>query len=179
MKQYKFKIDQKALSRFYLSEEITGEMLEAIRLVVNAVTIKHFNKYYDQVEEFYSQCLCKLIETKQRYDPSFSAYNFMYSQCRNEIGNYIRKHREVFVPDILPMSNASEQAQYSAELPQELKRFYKHLTGQEDYVVQDITKKEAMHLSIYIMQHSKARKLSLPNFIHSEDINILYKLLVR
>lgn len=179
MKQYKFKIDQKALSDFYMKEQPSEESLKAIKMVVTAVTIKHFNKFFDNLEDYYSLCLCKLMETKSRYDPSYSAYNFVYSQCRNEIGNYIRKNREVYVPDILPISNASEQEQYSVELPQEIKRFYKHLTGQEDFIIQSITKKEAMHLAIYILQHVKTRKYSIPLYIKPDDIKILYKLLVR
>lgn len=179
MKQYKFKINQKALSDFYLKDEVSQASLEAIKMVITAVTIKHFNKFYDNIEDYYSLCLCKLVETKGRYDPSYSAYNFVYSQCRNEIGNYIRKNREVYVPDILPISNASVSENYSVELPQEIKRFYKHLTGQEEFIMQDVSRKEAMHLAIYILQHTKVRKYSIPSYITENDVKILYKLLIR
>lgn len=176
--EYKFKINQKDLTSFFLDPNPSIEAFKAVEMVVTIVVIKHFSAYSDMIHDFTTLCQAKLFETRERYDPSFSAYNYSYTKVRNEIGNYIRKQREVIVEDILPLTNASTEDQYLS-IPPEISKFIKYLTGEKSTKLLEIKQKEAVDLSLFILKHSSVRKVKLPSYVTPDTLYLLYKLLCK
>jgi hypothetical protein len=175
---YKYKIDKTLLDEFLLSEHPSQQAIKQFRKVVLIVVIKHYPQYIQCLEDYNSLCSVEVLSTRSRFDPSFSSYNYLYSKCRNIIGNYIRRKREVVVEEILPLSNASVSDNDVQELPAEIGKYFKPLTGQEEFSIREIPKKDAINLALFILQHSSLRKLKVPSFINAQDINLLYKLLL-
>lgn len=179
--KYKYKIDKEALTKFFTDEVPSKKSLRAVKLVIMTVLVKHYSKFVNLREELISQCLVKLLEIKPRYDLSYSSYNYAYTACRNEIGNFLKRHREVVVEDILPLSNASVDEPSVVSLPPEINKFKKYLTGEQKYETLDITAKEAINLAVFVEQNQPTRKLTPPDFIikGKHSIDILYKILVK
>lgn len=180
MDNYKYKIDKIALQDFLVSDSPSQESLRAFKLTFNAVLIKHYQKYMYLYEDLYSQCLVAVLERRERFDPKYSSYNYIYTICRNEICNYINKLKEVYVSDILPLSNASVNIDIG-ELPSEINKFKSYLTGEVQYTILELTEKEACCLAVFCEMHKKTRSVKVPEFISNcpDAISILYKLLVK
>lgn len=177
---YKYKIDQVALTSFFTDEVPTAAALKAARMVITAVIIKHYAKYVTIEEDLRSLCIVKLLEMRNRYDLSFSAYNYAYTACRNEIGNYLNKRRELIVEDILPISNASVDPSV-VSLPGEINKFKGYLTGEKEFDLLELTPKEAVNLIVFCEINAPTRKITPPDFIanNRHAVQILYKLLMK
>lgn len=180
MADYKYKIDKEALKRFFLDDVPSKESLKSVKMLITAVIIKHYIKYISIEEDLRSLCIMKLLESKSVYDLSYSAYNFAYTKCRNEIGNYINKQKEVIVEDILPIYNASIDPDV-VSLPSEVNKFKKLLTGEEQFKVIELSPKDAINLILFCDLHSSSRKLEPPEFLKNNPraLYLLYKLLLK
>lgn len=178
MADYKYKIDKAALVKFFTMDNPPKESYKAIHLVIMTVLIKHFAKYINIKEELEAECNLKLSEIRKQYDPSFSAYNYAYTACRNQIGNYLNKQREVIVEDILPLSNASVTPAI-VSLPAEINKFKKVLTGEQKFTIIDLTPKDAINLACFVEINQHTRDVTPPEFITSNPkaAKILYKIL--
>lgn len=182
MAEYKYKIDKDLLTNFLLlSGDPTKEQLKELDKVITVVMIKHYNRYFYDKEELYQYARLAVLDRRKNYDPSFSSYTYIYTICRNEIGNRIRKlTKETFVEDILPIYNASVPGSDVVELPVEIRKFRKHLTGELEFSVVDITRREAINLCSFIWLNSKPIRSKVPSFLESskDSVKILYKLLL-
>lgn len=180
MDNYRYKIDKKALTEFFTSETPSKESLKAAHMVITAVIIKHFSKYISLDEDLHSLCIVALLEIRSRYDLSYSAYNYAYTKCRNEIGNYLAKRRELIVEDILPVSNASVTPEV-ASLPGEINKFKQYLTGEKSFTILDLTEREAINIVVFCEVHNPSRKVTPPDYILNSPnaIPILYRLLLK
>lgn len=176
---YKVPVDKQALTDMMMSaEEPTAAQLKEFRKVVTIVVIKHFGKYLSHFEELYQFAVAAVFERKERFDPTFSAYSFLYTICRNEIGNKIKKYtREVVVEDILPMTNASCELEETVSVPKEIAKFRKHLTGEVDFEYVELTKLECVHVSAFLMMHQPLR-CKPPEYFEDDSkiVSVLYKL---
>jgi len=177
---YKYRIDKEAVKRFFIDEKPSKESIKAIHLVIKTVIIKHYIKYICREEDLISLCMVKLLEIKPRYDLSFPAYNYAYTACRNEIGNYLNKQRELIVEDILPIQNASVDP-VVASLPPEINKFKKYLTGEKEFDVIELTPKEAINLALFCEAHRPSRKVEPPEYLkrHARALSILYRLILK
>ena len=156
---YKIKVDKQALNEMMVStEQPTEHQLKEFKKVVTIVVIKHFNKYMLQFEEFYQYAAAAVFERREKFDPTYQAYGYIYTVCRNEIGNKIKKHtREVIVEDILPLSNVSCDIDYTVTLPKEISKFKSYLTGEQEFESIEISKIECINLSVFLMMHQPLR----------------------
>lgn len=182
MSDHKVKIDQKALTDFYLQyPKVTDLQYKAVVQVITVVLIKHFSKYIMSKEDLTQQALeaiCKRA-AQQKYDPSFSAYNYTYTTARNELTNYIRKNgREVFVEDYTGMSPSTTQ-QMSVVVPTYVHKFMDHLTGNIEFESIEITPKEMVNLRFYFLCNQNTRSLQVPDYIKSNPraLEFLYRIL--
>ena len=180
MANYKYNIDQEALTSFFVDEVPSKAAIKAAKMVITAVIIKHFSKYLSREEDLISLCLVKLLEVRQRYDLSYSAYNYAYTACRNEIGNYLNKQRELIVEDILPMSNASIDPTI-ASLPGEINKFKQYLTGEKPFTVIELSERDAINLVAFCEVHHPSRKIEPPEFLAKSPkaLSILYRLILK
>ena len=178
MENYKIKIDKEILKDFLLSKTITQIHLKELHKVVVTVLIKHYAKFlHDQDLESFATLA--VLERKKNYNPIYDSYNFIYTICRNEIGNQInRLTKETFVEDILPMSNASVSPDAFTDIPSEIHKFKKYLTGEIDFKYIELKESEAVNLSMFILLNTKQRSKKLPNFIitNPDSLMVLYKL---
>jgi len=175
----KVKIDKQALNDMMMSQgEPTAYQLREFKKVVTVVVIKHYSKYLSQFEELFQFAAAAVFERRQRFDASFQAYGFIYTVCRNEIGNKIKKYtREVVVEDILPMENASCEMEMSIELPKEVSKFKKHLTGELKFEFVEMTRVECVNVAAFLMLHQPLRCKPPEYFDDTKKIvSVLYKL---
>ena len=177
---YKVKVDQQLLTDLLLNEhDPTEAEIRELRKVVTIVMVKHFSKYLHDVEELASFAILAVLERRSRYDHSYSAYNYIYTVCRNEITNKVsRLGRETLVEDILPISNASVQSDVRVELPSEIKKFRTHLTGEKKFDKVELTLLEAVNLASFINLHEPPKRHSVPEFLleNKHSTVILYKI---
>lgn len=180
MSDYKYLIDKKAVTDFFFQEVPTKQSLKAIHMVITAVILKHFAKYVNISEDLHSLCMVALLERKERYDPSYPAYNYAFTICRNEINNYLNKQREVVVEDILPIYNASVDPEV-AQLPQEVNKFKLYLTGEKQFEVIEMSKKDAINLILFCETINPSRRIEPPEFIKNNEksIYLLYRVLTK
>lgn len=180
MTDYKIKINKQLVTDFLINEVTTKQQLREVHKIITAVIIKYYSKYQSLSEELHSACMASLLEKRCRYDLAFSGYNYIFTICRNEIGNYINKQREVIVEDILPYSNASVNDEV-VSLPAEINKFKKYLTGDQSFSVLELSSKEAINLILFCESYSHTRFIEPPEFIkiNSKALNILYKLAIK
>lgn len=183
-KDYKYIIDKKVLTEFLLTEStITAQQLKELNKVITVVLVKHFSNYLSQkdfVNDLRQTAIIDVLERRHNYDPSYPAYNFIYTICRNQIGNFINRYNKtLYVDEILPISNASVSSEVSAYLPFDIERFHKYLTGEKSFTVIDLTPKDAVNLAVFIMSHIKVRPFQVPDFIiqSPKSTEVLYRLL--
>lgn len=181
---YKYVIDKNILTDLLLNDsEITEQQLKELNKVITVVLVKHFsNVLYqkDFVNDLRQTAILDVLQRRHNYDPSYPSYNFIYTICRNQIGNFINKYNKtLYVDEILPISNASVSSEVSADLPSDIEKFRKFLTGERSFTTIELTPKDAINLTIFILQHTKQRSYQVPDFISQspESITILYRLL--
>lgn len=179
--QYKIKIDKDILTNFLLD---TGKPNKAqydeVVKVFTVVLIKHFSKYLSQKDDLFSYAWIGVLSKRKNYDQSFSSYNYIYTISRNEIGNATKRYgREDATDEILPISNGSitPAAPIDFELPLELKKFKKYLTGEVDFTTLDLTPVEAFHLITFTLANVPFRTKKIPEFISEKGnaLDIVYK----
>lgn len=180
MTSYRFKIDKKALEEFLLKDNPSKEALRAVHMVITAVIIKWYSKYKSMDAELHDLVIYALCKKRGKYDLAYSAYNYIFTIARNEIGNYLNKRREVVVEDILPLSNASVVPDI-ASLPSEINKFKKYLTGEEEFTVLDLTEREAVNLMCFCDLHQPSRKVTPPTYIQENPnaLQTLYRFLLK
>lgn len=179
---YKVKIDKSILRELLTIgiPEIKDKHLKELKKVISVVFIKHFNKYYYEHEELERFAILAVLERVVRYDPSLDAYGYIYTICRNEIGNKVLKlTKETFVDSYEPFNR--EYSEIVSELPTEIRRFKTYLTGEKPFETLELTPECAINLSLYFNSNQKSRQLKVPSFIlESPDIiQCMYKLLLK
>ena len=173
-----FSLDKKCLSELFLSDRPSQHVIDNFRKLVNMIIAKHFSGYFSQREEFYHMALAYCLESRNLYDPSYSAYNYAYTKTRNVIGNYIHKKKEIYVPEILPISNASISPSFYVELPSGLSKLSPYLLGKQTYSMIEISQKQVIDLLYFCLSHHQERLPKLPSHVKNgnKDLQILYKI---
>ncbi len=180
--EYKFKIDKEILKDFFTSEgDPTPEHLKEIKKVFNVVMIKHHSSQLKMSDELVGYAILALLERRKQYDPSYSAYNYIYSIFRNEVGNKLHKlqnPKEFYMEDLLSFKERMVDTGKD-ELPQEVQRYTEYLTGQKNYTFIRIPKKDVLDLLIFLRSFESKREVKVPEFILKSKgiIKVLYKLL--
>lgn len=178
-KKYKYVINQEVLTDFCLSDgEVTSEQLAEIEKVLTVVFIKHFSNYIGN-EDLKQWALLYVLANRHKYDPSFSAYNFIYTGIRNEIGNKIKKYsKEVFTEDYAAFDNRCYDVD-PEELPEEVRKYASYLLGQKLFVKKRIPVGDVLPLMMFLKQADKKPLMKVPDFVLDNEnaVFILYKIL--
>lgn len=179
IKEYKIKVDKHLVRQFLLDAKVTKEELKEIDKVINIILIKYNSKYSYLFTELKQYALLAILMKKARFDPTKDAYNYIYTICRNEIGNTVLKlTKETFADDIKSY-NESLIEWNVAELPEEVERYRTKLIGAEDFKSVRIPKKDILPLILFLRMHESRRAVQLPSFLEETktSVLILYKLL--
>lgn len=178
---YKIKIDKDILTKFLLDTgKPTEKQISEVNKVFIAVLIKHFNAFISDKDDLFSYAWIGVMTKRKNYVQSFSSYNYIYTIARNEIGNAIKRYgREEPTDEILPISNTTvnPSAPVDFELPAELNKFKKYLTGEEQFTTIDLSQIEAFYLVSFVLANTQFRIKKIPDFIleKSNALNIVYK----
>lgn len=178
--KYKIKIDKEVLTDFFLNDQITDKHLSEIRKVFNVVLIKHYSKYSINADELFQYAITAILERRDRYDQSFSAYNYIFTCFRNEVGNKINKlSREQLLEDILSFKESISTMEGTAELPLEISKYKDMLIGVEDFTIKRITKSDVLNLILFLRLYESKRQVKIPTFLeeHRNATQVLYKTL--
>lgn len=178
--QYKIRVDQELLTQFLLSDtEPTQEQIEEVNKVFRIIIIKYYSEYAEYADDLVQYAYLAVLERRSRYDPSFSAYNYIYTIFRNEVGNRIKKMtKETLVEDITTLKHRSSE-EYRAELPPEVERYKEYLTGEKEFNIIRIPQKDVLNIILFLRLHESRRDTQIPDFIkeNSNSTKVLYKLL--
>lgn len=181
-KKYKITINKDVLLDFFLSAEHTPAHFEEVGKVINVVLIKHFSKHYKIFEDLHQYAWLAILERKRKQEfhgSKGSAYNYIYTTFRNEVGNNIIKMtKDTPMEDIM----AFKEGVYDAtedDLPEEVKRYTKYLTGEIPYTFIRIPKKDVLPLLVFVRMAERKREVKVPEFIMNskKSKQVLFKLL--
>lgn len=170
-------INQKALKLFYESyPRSTPESLKAVDQVITIVLIKHFSAYFNNYDELRSQAYLSICENAQRYDPSYSAYNYCYTTARDAIGNFVKKYtKETFIEDYRPYETGVPTN--FIELPTALRKFQDYITGAKSFTLIPLTPSENVALRFFFLSHQNSRALAIPSFLQGpRALEFLYRI---
>lgn len=132
-KDYYIKVDEKLLTSFFLKpyQEATKEEIRELNKMIMVVINKHYLKYRRHERELRALCMLAILDRHPRFNPKFRAFNYLYTLCRNEIGNKIAKYsREEFSDD---MAGEYDRA---VELPESfdgIQPVLPYLTGEKGF----------------------------------------------
>lgn len=180
-KEHKIKIDKEILAEFLLSNKTPSQVqVTEVVKVFTVVIVKHFNTFILQKDDLFSYAWVAVLSRRKNFKESFSPYNFIYTIARNEIGNAIKRYgKEDYVDKFLPNSRGftSVSSNVEFELPVELNKFKKYLTGEEEFILLDLKPLEAFYLCAFVLSNIKFRTKRIPDFLQENpDVaQILYK----
>lgn len=184
MNQYKVNVDKDLLKEVFTlqNSKLTSAHFKEVDKIINIIFIKYHNQHYFMKEELTSLVYAALLKKKESFNPEMGAYNFVYTICRNEIGNFLIKYsREQSVSDFGSVRESYVSSDSFVEFPPEMARYSKILTGEESVVLR-VPKKDIIPIVIYARLRRPNKSVVLPRFLldnNSEELlNILYKMLI-
>lgn len=95
--QYKMKINKNLLYEFLLcEEEEMGKVhIEEVYKVIAIVINKYFSSYSYMKSELQAQTFSVILDRRSGFDPDKDAYNYIFTQSRNEVGNCLAPSTKV------------------------------------------------------------------------------------
>lgn len=179
--EYKIKVDKEVLRQFFVAEQFTDHHKAEVEKVLNIVLIKHYSKHFNLFDDLRQFAWTAILERRHRkdYDPTRCPYNYIYTTFRNEVGNNIIKLlKESSVEDIINLKESVHNAAVD-ELPSEIVKYTKHLTGEESYTYLRIPKKDVLPLVLFVRLFEKKREVKVPSFLsdYKNSTQVLFKLL--
>ena len=186
MIEYKYVINKEVLKDFFYAESITKEMISEVKKVIFVVMVKHFSYsvnstgdkdlYNDLVQSAY----LAILSRRDKYDSKYPAYNYIYTICRNEIGNNLVKLTRGYNIEKINNVRGSVVDQEDIELPAEIDKYKNYLLGTEEFTFVRISKKSALDLIIFLRLHENKCTCKIPEFLDQscKKQRVLYKLLM-
>lgn len=186
MIEYKYVINKEVLKNFFYAESITKEMISEVKKVIFVVMVKHFSYsvnstvdkdlYNDLVQSAY----LAILSRRDRYDNKYPAYNYIYTICRNEIGNNLVKLTRGYNIEKINNVRGSVVDPEDIELPAEINKYKNYLLGTEEFTSVRISKKSALDLIIFLRLHENKCTCKIPEFLDQscKKQRVLYKLLM-
>lgn len=184
-KVYSIKVDKELLFEFLMCEddEVNDTHLAEVKKVMIIVMYKYYSGKVHLKEDLMSEALSIVMSRRKGFDPDKDAYNYLFTQIRNEIGNNIyRWAKETHAEDNL---SAKEEGGYDLELlentdvPPGVIRYQRYLTGEEDFTVKRISRTDVVDIICWLKLHERKTVRQAPTYIPCEQksINVLYNVL--
>lgn len=180
-KQYKYTIDKSKLQLFFdLSIDINSrsDILKEVEKVIVVVIVKHFSSGYEDLSEDFKSIAWHAAFSRRhsgRFNHDMSAYNYLYTLFRNEIGNAIHKYTREQVSDIGSLLKDAICPETKAEFPPEIEPFLE-LFSTGDFTIQRISQKDALTCILFLSKYDKTRA-KIPSFLDKSYIPIMFNLL--
>lgn len=181
IESYRIKLDKVALLRFFI-EEPCEESIQAVYDVVKIVVHKHFSSYYHLRSEFMSMCLCKCYEVRSDYEEGRNVYSWVYTLCRNEIGNYLVKRSPEYYEDLLVGCGDIEFGSSSdlVDIPLELSNILGYISGDKRFEEVIISNRCAIDLLLFSSRFIKFRLVRCSeDLLDSVSKEFMYNLLLK
>jgi len=172
-------VDRELLFEFLIiaPEEIADEHLNEVDKVISIVLNKYHSSQYQFFEECRAQIMITILERRDRFDPKYDAYNYIFTIARNESGNYIKKlTKEASLDETSTQveDKGSLELEYDPMSP--LKPYVAYLAGYADYNYIRISRESAVDLLVYLKSHDPTMKLSKREFTQREAQAMFYLL---
>lgn len=180
---YKVVVKKPLLYEFLLcqTEEINDLHIKEVYKVLDIVMYKHFSSRMDRAEDLKHSAFAIILERRERYNPEQDAYNYIYSQARNEIGNNIyRWTKESRADDMEPFRCECGAEEFPEELdsiPPACLKYMRYLTGEADFEIKRISQKDVTDIIVWLRYHEK-KTCVCPEFLRGKNgTGVLYKLI--
>ena len=184
-KVYSIKIDKELLYEFLMCEddEVNDVHFAEIKKLMIIVMYKYYQGKAYLKEDLMSEAMSIIMSRRKGFDPDRDAYNYLFTQIRNEIGNNIyRWTKEVSSEDNL---SCKEEGMYDIEtlentdVPEGVIRYRRYLTGEEDFTVKRISRTDVVDIICWLKLHERKTIKDAPEYIKAEQksVNVLYNVL--
>lgn len=180
---YKIKINKNLLYEFLLcdEEEMGNSHIDEVHKVISIVINKHFSAYISLKTDLIAQTFTVILDRRGGFDPERDAYNYIYTQARNEIGNNIyRWSKEYKTEDTLNYREPGCDIDVETlDLPSAIVKYAHYLSGEVDYTIKRIAKKDATDILVFLRVNEKKPVSDVPDFLKEKkhSVNVLYKLI--
>lgn len=185
MGEYKVIVNKDLLYEFLMCDEseMGSEHLEEVYKVIDIVIHKYYMSYISYQNDLRCSTFTTILERRDSFNPDKDAYNYIFTQARNEVGNNIyRWNRENKVEDIISWNEPGEEDADSlstSDLPPAIIKYYHYLIGEVDFSVKRISRKDATDILVWLKIKEGKSVSSVPEFIvpTEKNVGILYKLI--
>lgn len=180
---YKIKINKNLLYEFLLcdEDEMGNLHIDEVHKVISIVINKHFSAYVSLKTDLIAQTFSVILDRRAGFDPDRDAYNYIYTQARNEIGNNIyRWSKEYKTEDTLNYKEPGCDIDVETlDLPSAIVKYAHYLSGEADYTIKRIAKKDATDILVFLRVNEKKSVADIPDFLKEKkhSVNVLYKLI--
>lgn len=179
--KYKYKVNQELLKEFFTADDkkvrVTDKHLEEVKKVFTIVFIIHFNAYFRLKDDLWHDALLAITTRREKYNPKYSAYNYIYTVFRNEVGNNIKKYTRELLAEDTKVPKEELQDEVDVDIPACVKRFQEYLTGEKQFNYVRVPKADALPILLWLKSH-EAHPPSVPDYVagNTKLIPYLYKL---
>lgn len=164
--------------------EISEDLLKEVSKVFSIVIAKYYSKYYYMADELKAFAMLAFLERHDRYDHTRDPYGYLYTVFRNEVGNKIRGlTKETSTDDgsdekhnVSVVKTLTSLMKDKANIPVELEKYQSLLSGEDEFTMVRIPKKDVLPLMVYLKSHEHV-SMSTPEFVLKSDVKALYSLL--
>ena len=190
--KYKIKFDLTLIEKFFTedSKSVTEAQLAEVMKVVKTVLVKYYSKYYYWFDDLREAAVSAICERRSKFDATKgTVYNYCFTVFRNEIHNRISvMEHEKAIPEIKDsmLPNRCSMPVDALELPFEIERWKLYLTGEKEFLMERIPKKDVIPLIFFLKKFESKRDVQVPSLIMSDtssdselriSIKVLYKML--
>lgn len=180
---YKIKINKDILYEFLLcdEEEMGNSHVQEVYKIIDIVINKHFSAYMSWRNDLKAQTFSVILDRRKGFDSDRDAYNYIYTQARNEIGNNIyRWTRETKTEDDLGYKEPGCDIDVeSLDLPAACVKYAHYLSGEVDFTVKRIAKKDATDILVFLRAYERKPTPAAPEFLKDRRnaTDVLYKII--
>lgn len=169
-------IVNKPLLRDIFKPNPSAECIKEVRKVIHIVLCCHFSKHLND-PDLVQLAYYEILKRSDRYDPQYDAYNYIYTVCRDQIGNFLKRNHDTPVEDVVAVHEDLVDGDYG-EVPPVVDAFRDELLGLADYNYRRVSRKKAFALLVWLRMHSGAmpRKTLLDISSYGKEELRLYRL---
>jgi len=185
-------VDKETIYEFLLCpiSEISKDHYKEVEKVISIVKHKHFGSF-EFKDSALSIVIPQLLIKRSSYDPDRDAYNYMYTMCRNLIGNQLRKdgridglHQSLDVTFMSPIDgddtgfDLEDNGSIPSEIPLAVEKYFKFLTCEEDFTVKRVSREDSLALLMFIETNSNNNKFK-PVVLSKKEYNAMFRVLTK
>ena len=180
---YKIKINKEILYEFLLcDEDELGQIhIDEVYKVLNIVFNKYSSSYSYMKKEVCAQAFATMLDRRAGYNPDMCPYNFLYTMARNEIGNVIyRWTKESHSEDDLNYREPGHDIETeNLDLPASIVKYAHYLSGEMDFTVKRISKKDAVDILIFLRLNERKPQQKAPDMLRDKKnaVDVLYRII--